>query len=187
MKSIIKSIFLFCVLAVSLTSCETYSDPKVEYSPVYPLSGEWRVRIRNLKADTLVNKAAMYTFGTFNTSDNATNQIWVRTTSAIPTFITTGSTPKTILSKITCDVPSLSFSTTGIVQNINTTTAAVLDTITITEGKVTLSSVLMPSGVMSDRISFKITKSKVSGGVTFLVDGYRRTRWAEDETFIAFK
>jgi hypothetical protein len=187
MKSIIKSILLFCVLAVSLTSCETYSDPKVETSPIYPLSGEWRVRIRNLKADTLVNKNALYTFGTFNTSDNVSNQMWVRTTSSIPTFITTGSTPKTVLSKITCDVPSLSFSTTGVVQNLNTTTAAVLDTIVITEGKVTLNSVLMKSGVMSDRISFKLAKSKVAGGVTFLVEGYRRTRWAEDETILDFK
>jgi len=186
MKSTIKSILLFCVLAVSLTSCETYSDPKVENSPIYPLSGEWRVRITNLTTGVMVSTTAMYTLGTFNTSDNVANQMWVRATSAIPTFITTGTTPKTVLSKITCDVPSLTFSTTGVVQNINTTTAAVLDTIAITEGKITLNSVVMPSGVSSDRISFKLTKTKAAGN-TFFVEGYRRTRWAEDETFITFK
>lgn len=183
MKSIIKSIFLFCVLAVSLTSCETYSDPKVDYSPIYPLSGEWKVRIRNIQADTLVNKNAMYVFGTYNTSDNLTNQMWIRTTSSIPTF---SSGVKTVKAKISCDVSSLTFSTTGVIQNLNVTTNAVLDTVVITEGKVTLNSVLMKSGVMSDRISFKLTKSKVPG-VTFLVDGYRRTRWNEDENIIDFK
>jgi len=186
MKSILKSIFLFCVLAVSLTSCETYSDPKVENSPIYPLSGEWRVRITNVTTGVMVSTTAMYTFGTYNTSDNATNKMWLRTTSAIPTFITTGATPKTVLSKTTCDVAALTFSTTGVVQNLNYTTSAVLDTIVITEGKVTLNSVVMPSGVNSDRISFKLTKTK-SAGNTYFVEGYRRTRWAEDETFIAFK
>lgn len=185
MKSIIKSLFLFCVFAVSFTSCETYSDPKVEYSPIYPLSGEWRVRIKDATADTLINKTGMYTFGTYNTSDNLTNQMWLRTTSAIPTFIKTGSTLKTLKSKISCDVPSLTFSTTGVVQNINVTTNAVLDTITITEGKVTLNSVLMKSGVNSDRISFKLKKSK--SPITYLIEGYRRTRWNEDETIIDFK
>ncbi|GAT61835.1 lipid-binding putative hydrolase [Paludibacter jiangxiensis] len=185
MKSIIRSLILLCVFAATFVSCETYSDPKVDYSPIYPLSGEWRVRIRNTNADTLVSKTSMYTLGTYNTSDNSTTQMWLRTTSNIPTFHPT-STLRTLKSKISCDVTGLSFSTTGIIQNLNVTTNAVIDTITITEGKVTLNSVSMPSGVMSDRISFKLKKSK-SPGVTYLVDGYRRTRWNEDETFITFK
>ncbi|MDP4203773.1 MAG: lipid-binding protein [Bacteroidota bacterium] len=194
MKSIIRSLILLCVFAATFVSCETYSDPKVDYSSIYPLSGEWRVRIRNTNADTLVNKTTMYTFGTYNTSDNSTTQMWLRTTSSIPSFINAiynvgaKSTwpPTTLKSKIQCDVTGLSFTTTGIIQNLNVTTNAVIDTITITEGKVTLNSVSMPSGVMSDRISFKLKKSK-SPGVTYLVDGYRRTRWNEDETFITFK
>jgi hypothetical protein len=44
----------------------------------------------------------------------------------------------------------------------------------------------MPSGVSSDRISFKLSSTK-SPGITYLVEGYRRTRWNEDETFITFK
>jgi hypothetical protein len=185
MKSIIRSLILLCVFAATFVSCETYSDPKVDYSPIYPLSGEWRVRIRNTNADTLVNKAAMYTLVTYNTADNSTNQMWIRATSNIPTFHPT-STLRTLKSKISCDVTGLSFSTTGVVQNIGVTSNAVIDTITITEGKVTLNSVLMPSGVMSDRISFKLKKSK-SPGVTYLLDGYRTTRWQEDATVITFK
>lgn len=184
MKSIIKSIILFSVFAVSFMSCETYSDPKVDYSPIYPLSGEWRVRIKNFTADTLINKSGMYTLGTYNTSDNVSNQMWIRTTSNIPTFST--ASVKTLKAKISCDVTGLSFSTTAVTQNLNVTTNAVLDTIVITEGKITLNSVDMPSNVKSDRISFKMTKTK-SPGMTYLVEGYRRTRWAEDETFITFK
>jgi len=44
----------------------------------------------------------------------------------------------------------------------------------------------MPSGVTADRIKFKLAKTR-SSGVTYLVEGYRRTRWNEDESFITFK
>lgn len=194
MKSIIKSIFLFCVFAVSFMSCETYSDPKVEYSPIYPLSGEWRVRITNTNTGALVANS-MYTLATYNTSDNVANQMWIRLTSSIPSFSPVASVPKTLKSKISCDVTGLSFSTAANTQNLNVAASttwpaypvnAVIDTINITEAKITLNSVEMPSGVKSDRISFKLTKSKASG-VTYLVEGYRRTRWNEDETVINFK
>jgi hypothetical protein len=195
MKSIIRSLILLCVFSASFMSCETYSDPKVDYTPIYPLSGEWRVRIRNTNADTLISKTAMYTFATYNTADYSSTQMWIQTASSIPTFSRVGTVPKTLRAKIACDVTGLSFSTTAIVQNLNITASsswpayavnAVIDTITITEGKVTLNSVSMPSGVTSDRISFKLQKSK-SPGVIYLVDGYRRTRWNEDETYITFK
>ena len=168
MKSIIKSIILFSVCAVSFMSCETYSDPKVDYSPIFPISGEWRVRITNLSTNTLVSTTAMYTFGTYNTADNATNQMWLRTTSAIPTFAPVTTIPRTLKAKISCDVANLSFSTTGTTQNTAVTAFStlypmnsVVDTLVVTEGKITLNSVDMPSGVKSDRIYFKLTKTKV--------------------------
>ena len=183
MKSKIKSLILFIVLSATFIGCETYSDPKVEYSPIYPLSGEWRVRITNLNTGALVANS-MYTLGTYNTADNAENQMWIRTTSNIPTF--SPATVRTLKAKISCDVQSLSFSTTAVTQNLNVTTNAVLDTIVITEGKITLNSVTMPSKVTADRIFFKLTKTK-SPGVIYSVEGYRRTRWAEDETVINFQ
>ena len=183
MKSIIKSIILFGVFAFSFVSCETYSDPKVDYSPIYPISGEWKVRITNLSTNALVANS-MYILSTYNTADNADNQIWIRMTSAIPTFSPLA--VKTVKVKISCNVPALSFSTTGITQNLHVTTNVVVDTVAITEGSIKLKSVDVPSGVKSDRISFKITKTKAPG-VTYLVEGYRRTQWDEDETFITFK
>ena len=197
MKSIIKSFFLFCVFAVSLTSCETYSDPKVDYSPIYPLSGEWQVRISNVTTG-VKDTAAMYTLGTYNTSDNVANQMWLRITPGIAgsvPFSLVKTVPNTLLSKISCDVAGLSFSTPTVAQNLTVAASknwpayainTVVDTITVTEAKITLNSIAMPSGVKSDRITFKLTKSKVPG-VTFLVDGYRTTRWAEDDNFIKFK
>jgi hypothetical protein len=181
MKSIIKSFILLCVLSATLVSCETYSDPKVDYSPIYPLSGEWRVRITNLNTSALVvtGTSSMYTLGTYNTSDNSATQMWIRATTSISAI-------GTVKAKISCDVPSLSFTTTGVVQNLNVTTNAVIDTVTITDAKITLSSVSMPSGVKSDRIYFKFKKTKVPG-VTYLVEGYRRTRWNEDETVVNFQ
>ena len=186
MKSIFKSFILFCLFSVSFMSCETYTDPKVEYSPIYPVAGEWRVRITNLTTNGMVSTTTMYTFDTYNTSDNLVDHMWIRCTSSIPTFSPSTSFVKTIKAKISCDVPSMSFSTSGTIQNIHVTTNAVVDTLTITEGKITPSSVLMPSGVKSDRISFKLSKTK-SPGAVYLVEGYRRTRWNEDETFIAFQ
>lgn len=178
MKSIIKSIILLCVLSVTLVSCETYDDPKADFSPVYPLSGEWRVKITNLNTNARIAEA-MYTLGTYNTSENSSTQMWLRMTSNLPGGL--GS----MKVKINCDVPSLGFSVTDG-DNLHVTTNAKLGTVSITEGKVTLNSVEMPSKVMSDRIFFKFTSSRVPG-VTYAVEGYRRTRWNEDETVLDFK
>lgn len=178
MKSIIRSLILFCVFAASFISCETYSDPTVDYAPIYPLSGEWRVRVTNLSTNALIS-SSMYTFGTYNTEDNSSTQMWMRTTSSLPSSL------GTLKAKIDCDVASLSFSVANG-NNLHVTTNAVLGTVTITEGKVTLNSVTMPSGVTSDRIAFKLTSTK-SPGITYQVEGYRRTRWNEDESFITFK
>lgn len=197
MKSINKSLFLFCVLAVSFMSCETYSDPKPAYSPIYPLSGEWRVRITNVTTGVL-DTTAMYTLGTYNTSENVANQMWIRITPGIAgmnPFSLVKTVPRTLLSKVSCDVVGLTFSTTDVTQNLTVAASptwpayklnSVIDTITVTEAKITLNSVAMPSGVKSDRITFKLTKSKVPN-VTFLVDGFRTTRWDEDNKFIKFK
>lgn len=178
MKSIIKSFILLCVLSAALVSCETYDDPKADYSPVYPLSGEWRVRITNLNTNTLIANS-MYTFGTYNTSENSSTQMWIRTTANLPGGL------GTMKAKIDCNVSSLDFSVANA-ENLHVTTNAVLGTINITEGKITLNSVEMPSKVKSDRIFFKFTSSRVPN-VTYSVEGYRRTRWNEDETVLDFK
>jgi hypothetical protein len=172
MKTIKLLLVLFSLAIVA--SCENYPDREVEYSPIFPLSGEWRVRVTDMNTNALVT-SAMYTFGTYNTSDNATNQMWIRTTSNMAGGL------GAMRGKISCDVADLSFSG----ENISDASAASA-TFSITEGKVTLEAISMPSGVKADKISFKYTTSKVPG-TTFLFEGYRRTLWPADESFVTFE
>ena len=44
MKKIYKLLAVLLAI-VTFSSCETYGDYDVEYSPIYPLSGEWIVNI----------------------------------------------------------------------------------------------------------------------------------------------
>lgn len=178
MKAIAK-IFALLMLIMTVTGCETYKDPEVEYSPIYPLSGEWRVRITNAATGDLVNNKAMYTVGTYNTSDNSSSQMWIRITSNVAGGF------GTLKAKIDCNVAGLGFSAAGA-KDLHVTTNAEVGTVTITDGKVTLGSVALPSKKMSDRIYFKITNTK-SGGNSYIVEGYRRTLYDEDDTVIDFK
>ena len=178
MKSI-KILFTLFSLVVLFTACENYSDTPVEYSPIFPISGEWRVRIKELGPDTLLKTAsgavAMYTFGTYNTSDNETNVMWIRTTGSMVSGL------GTLRGKVYCDVPSLSFTGTDV---LDISVAAEVK-FSIAEGKVTLNAIDMPSGVKADKISFRFISTK-TGNRNFLFEGYRRTLWNEDETYSDF-
>ena len=178
MKSSKILIALFSLVVLS-TACENYSDTPIGYSPIFPISGEWRIRIKELGPDTLLKTAtgavAMYTFGTYNTSDNQTNVMWIRTTGAMVSGL------GTLRGKINCDVPSLSFNG----SNVPDISVATDVKFTITEGKVSLNAIDMPSGVKADKISFRFTSTK-TGSRDFLFEGYRRTLWNEDETYSGF-
>lgn len=168
-----KLIFIL-LFFVSWAGCENYPDSDIEYSPIFPLSGEWRIRVTDASTGTLVTNT-MYTFGTYNTSDNDKDQMWIRTTSSMAGGL------GTLRGKITCNVADLSFSASNI-SDISVTSET---TFTITEGKVTLDAITMPSGAIADKISFKYTTGKVSGK-TFLMEGYRRTLWEDDESYREF-
>lgn len=157
-----------------LSGCENYPDHDVDYSPIYPLSGEWRVRVTDLSTNTLVTNT-MYTFGTYNTADSVANQMWIRTTSNMAGGL------GALRGKISCNVADLSFNGDNVVDISVSTT----ETFSITEGKVVQDAISMPSGVKADKISFKHATSKVPGK-TFLFEGYRRTLWPDDEIFITF-
>ncbi len=172
MKAIKILLILFSLAAFA--GCENYPEINVEHTAIYPLSGEWRIRVTDLSTNTLVTNT-MYTFGTYNTTDNKADQMWIRTTSAMAGSI------GTLRGKISCNVADMSFGGTDI-TDVSVTTGA---TFSITEGKITLNAIDMPSGVKADKISFKLTTSKVAGK-TFLFEGYRRTLWGEDESYRTF-
>ncbi len=169
--------FNLILLLFSLTvffSCENYPDYEIEHTPIYPLSGEWRVRITDMSADTIVGHT-MYVLGTYNTADNDKDSMWIRITATVPAKI------GTLRGKIPCNVPDLNFSAT----NTSDISVATKSSFTITEGKITLNAIDMPSKVKADKISFKYTTSKAPGK-TFLFEGYRRTLWPEDESYLTF-
>ena len=176
----IKLLFTVLSLVVLTTACENYSDTPIDYSPIFPISGEWRIRITEIGPDTLLKTAAggiaMYTFGTYNTSDNQADSMWIRNTTAMVSDL------GTLRGKIGCDVPNLSFSGANATDISFTTGVA---TFTVTEGKVILNAITMPSGIKADMISFRLTSTK-TGNRNFLFEGYRRTLWNEDETFTTF-
>lgn len=165
-----KAIRLFVIiftLAFLNVSCE--KDPTVDYSPIFPISGEWKVQVKDAATGNLI-VATKYIIGTYNTSDNSTTQMWIRCTSS--GFPAGGA----LRGKINVDVPTKTFSG----SNIPDLASAAGTTFTITNGSVILNGATTPSGYKADKISFTYQTTK-KPGVTYLVEGYRRTMWPEDE------
>jgi hypothetical protein len=171
----IKFALLIIALAIFTASCE--KEPTVEYSPIFPISGEWKVQVKDASGNVLTYTnpstgvvTSKFVIGTYNTTDNSTTQMWIRGTST--TFPAGGA----LRGKINVDVAAKTFSGTAI-PDLAATTA---QTFTITNGIVVLNGADTPSGYKADKISFTYVTSK-KPGVTYLVEGYRRTMWPEDE------
>ena len=94
MKKIYKLLAVLLAI-VTFSSCETYGDYDVEYSPIYPLSGEWIVNIYDANGQLLPD-AEGYTCNTYNTADNVADKMWVK--------MSTASTTWGILGKVNCNV-----------------------------------------------------------------------------------
>jgi len=171
----INKLFILCLFLVAAASCETAKDYEMEFSPVYPLSGEWLVRF----TDTSVtpSTSGIFVMSTFNTADNSSNQMWIRITSTSATAANIAYTGR-IDGKINCDVAAKSFSGATVVNTYSTTTTAM--TYTITSGIVITDGYDTATGYKSDKISFTMTDSRKPGR-TFTVEGFRRTRWLDDE------
>lgn len=174
----IKNLFILCFFLVFASGCETYKDYEMEFSPVYPLSGEWMVRF----TDPTVTPArsGLFVMSTFNTADNSSNQMWIRLTSVLTTTNAEANQayPGRLVGKINCDVAGKSFSGANVVNTYSTATSAL--TFTITNGTVITDGYDTATGGKSDKISFTITDSR-KPGKTITVEGFRRTRWADDE------
>lgn len=171
----IKNLFILCFFLVFASGCETYKDYEMEFSPVYPLSGEWLVRF----TDPTVTPATsgLFVLSTYNTADNATDKMWIRATSTSATAANIAYTGR-FTGKVNCNVADLSFSGENVVNTFSTATSSL--TFSITNGKVVLNGYDTATGGKSDKISFTITDSR-KPGKTITVEGFRRTRWADDE------
>lgn len=173
--SIIKKLFILCFFLVAAAGCETYKDYDIEYSPVYPLSGEWLVRFTD--ASVTPATSGLFVLSTFNTAANDQDKMWIRVTSTSATAANIAYTGR-FTGKINCDVAAKTFSGENVANTFYTT--APLHTFTITNGTVILNGYDTATGGKSDKISFTITDTR-KPGKTITVDGFRRTRWPGDE------
>lgn len=143
-----------------LSSCETYSDDyKKEYSPIYPICGEWTVDITDATTNS-VKRAVIYTYDTANKD---ANKVWLWINIA-------GYGTKC---KIDC-VPEA-----GIFSGTAAANVLLSGTNDVKDGKVVLNGATTPSGGKSDSIEFTYFSSLANK--TYTVKGYRRTGWPEDE------
>lgn len=163
---------IICLSLVFVASCETYDDYTIEYSPIYPLSGEWLVRF----TDPTVTPATsgLFVLSTYNTSDNSKDQMWIRATSTSATAANVAY-PGRFTGKINCNVTDLSFSGENAANTYTTN-----GTFTVTGGTIIKDGYDTATGGKSDKITFTITDSRKPGKV-ITVTGFRRTRWFEDE------
>jgi len=172
-----KRIFFIAILfslGLMFTSCEALfewnqpEEPTVEYSAVWPLSGEWWVQY-SLEDGTDVSGGYM-ALHTYNTAAEDVNKLWVSDAAAHFWIYT---------AKVDCDVPSRTFS--GSVASAAIDGDVPYDiNITITDGKVLEDGGFSTSGVVCDSIYFKI-EFEDDPGTKYVVAGVRRTGFLEDE------
>jgi hypothetical protein len=165
----IKHLFFLLVSLVTLAACETYGDYEIEYTPIHPLGGQYRITV--YEGDQQVYRNYCY-IG--NTTDNDTDKCWIR----IGAYNFAATNPWSINGKIDCNVAALTFQGSDI-ENLAGNVASSTGTFTLTDGKVVLGGVVAPSGTTADAISFTFTNSRFPGR-TFRAEGYRYTGWGED-------
>lgn len=167
MKQIYKLLTML-LFAVTFTACETYGDYEVEYSPIYPLSGEWIVNVYDANG-VLYPDGSGYTCNTYNTADNSTNKMWIK--------MSTAKLAWGILGKVNCNVDAKDFNGDNIPNLVDSKDGATSETMfTVTNGKVTMDGYDTPTGHKADMIEFTLTNSKYPGE-TIVVKGFRKTGW----------
>ena len=154
-----KYIFLlFSVLAFALTSCNDETEPGG--TAVEKMAGEWVVKAPG------VNKDKWFTVRTYNTASNVATEMWLEDK---------GLNYKI---KVAVSYDARTFMTTEAVDNTikSTEDAPAPAKVKISDGKVEEGAYETPGGHISDKISFTVEVD----GVSYKVEGFRRTGFAED-------
>jgi hypothetical protein len=162
--------FLIFVLALGLTSCEKLhdwnqqDDPAIEYSPVWPLSGEWWVVYRFDDGSGVIDDytgAGHVPLFTYNTASNSATEFWISDGGNL------GSGESSFWSycvKCPCNVDNTSYAIWVNVSN----------------GRVIEDGGVSPSGIVSDSIYLEVEFEDAPGTI-FQVSGIRKTGFLEDE------
>ncbi|MFV0530976.1 MAG: lipid-binding protein [Flavobacteriales bacterium] len=159
----VKNILASLVITVFVISCDKGGDPDPGGTAVEQMAGDWYVKY-------LVNGVDVGNgynlLSTYNTSANVSTEMWVdnHNLSLSPLKV-----------KANSNIGNLTFSGTDLenIAGINLTT-------TIHEGKVLKNVATTSGGNTSDSIYFQF-ESITNPGVIYVVGGYKRTGFAEDE------
>ena len=165
MKQINKLLVILLAL-VTFSSCETYGDYEIEYTAIYPLCGEWVV---NVTGEDGVVLAEGVTCNTYNTTDDATDKMWIKMSVATNDWGVRG--------KIHCDVASKSFDGDGI-ANLLHADDGINSTVTFNiSGKVIVDGYTTQANTKVDAIEFTLTQN----GKSMTVKGFRKTGWEGED------
>lgn len=170
-----KFIYIFTMLfAVVLSACNSEDfDYDIEYTPIHPIGGQYRISIVDEAGTTVKLSSSIYCYLS-NTSDYATDKCWIR----IGNYNSGASNEWAINGKIACDVKALTFS--GTAMNLAGNVTSSDENFTINNGKIELNGATAPSGTVCDKISFTFTRDNFPGK-TYTVTGYRYTGWTETD------
>ena len=164
----------FMLFAVVFSACNSEDfEYDIEYTPIHPIGGQYRVSIVDETGAEVKLSSSMYCYLS-NTSDNATDKCWIR----IGNYNTSAKNAYSINGKIACDVKSLTFS--GTAMNLAGNVSSSNENFTVSNGKIELKGATAPSGTVCDKISFTFTRDNFPGK-TYTVTGYRYTGWTETD------
>jgi len=169
MKRIINT-FIVVILVLGFYSCETMDEPKMEYAPTYPISGEWFVKF---EAETSPGVwADVYNLGyvkilTYNTAYNTADTVWIDDLGNTWSF------------KVKCPI-NVKEKTFGMKDSVLNSDPTYPIKVIITDGLVLVGKGKSISGVTTDSIYFKVGFEDDPGTV-YRISGHRRTGFIEDE------
>lgn len=151
--------FIILILSIAVISCDEKEEFEQINSKAVDAAGEWWIKFTKPGYETGYIKVL-----TFNTSADLETEIWIYDRGSWMDM------------KVKCpvDLNNLTFSGQGL-SNIQSD-----NTVTISEGKITLEGGTSTSGLVTDAISFKIEMSD-EPGVVYTATGHRKTGYIEDE------
>lgn len=176
---------IFSSLIAFTPSCSLLHDwnqpdePEIEYSVVWPLSGEWYVTYTFDDGSGVIDD--YYGLGytklfTYNTANNDPSKLWVSDGGNIDVD---HANFWSYCVKADCNVGAKSFSGTDLVSTADA--GGLYDIkVNVTNGKVIVGGATSPSGVKCDSIYFEV-EFEDDPGTIYNCAGNRRTGFLEDE------
>ena len=169
---------LWVLMALTVVSCGI-EDYKIDYTPIAPMGGQYRIISITDEAGTelksSISSSDRYVFLS-NTTAYDTDKCWVR----IGRYSYSASNFASINGKVSCNVSDkskMTFSGTNV-ENLAGNVATSTSTFTV-EGFVVENGATCPSKEVTESITMTFTNSKFPGK-TYTVTGWKYTGWPED-------